>query len=143
MADEIEALKARRAELERQIAALESLQSSLYMPGITLIPQEGAPSMTPISNCRICERPSSRSTPKSARWRPAANPEPFRALIQRPENRGAGFSRRPSLEACLFRANRRVDLAMEVAEDLLAFGGRRRDLALHALGRLLEIGLCI
>jgi hypothetical protein len=44
MANEVEALKARRAELERQIASLESLQSSLYMPGITLIPQEGAPS---------------------------------------------------------------------------------------------------
>ena len=41
MNDEIEALKARRAELERQIAALESLQTALYMPGITLIPQEG------------------------------------------------------------------------------------------------------
>ena len=43
MADEIEALKARRAELERQIAALESTRMSLYMPGITLIPQEGLP----------------------------------------------------------------------------------------------------
>jgi hypothetical protein len=43
MADEIEALKARRAELERQIAALESTRVALYMPGITLIPQEGLP----------------------------------------------------------------------------------------------------
>lgn len=43
MNDEIEALKARRAELERQIAALESLQTALYMPGITLVPQEGIP----------------------------------------------------------------------------------------------------
>jgi hypothetical protein len=43
MADEIEALKARRAELERQIAALESTRISLYMAGITLIPQEGLP----------------------------------------------------------------------------------------------------
>jgi hypothetical protein len=39
MSDEIEALEARRAELERQIVELESL----YMPGITLIPQEGLP----------------------------------------------------------------------------------------------------
>lgn len=44
MANEVEALKARRVELERQIASLESLQTSLYMPGITLVPQEGAPS---------------------------------------------------------------------------------------------------
>ena len=43
MANEIEALKARRAELERQIAALESTRIALYMPGITLIPQEGLP----------------------------------------------------------------------------------------------------
>ena len=43
MANEIEALKARRAELERQIAALESMRIALYMPGITLIPQEGLP----------------------------------------------------------------------------------------------------
>jgi hypothetical protein len=43
MSDEIEALEARRAELERQIVELESLQTALYMPGITLIPQEGLP----------------------------------------------------------------------------------------------------
>ena len=43
MANEIEALKARRAELERQIAALESRRMALYMPGITLVPQEGLP----------------------------------------------------------------------------------------------------
>jgi len=67
MADEIEALKARRAELERQIAALESTRMSLYMPGITVIPQEGCRPMTQTSNCRICERRSSRSTPNSAR----------------------------------------------------------------------------
>jgi prefoldin subunit 5 len=41
MMDELEALKARRAELQRQIAALESLQTALYMPGITIVPQEG------------------------------------------------------------------------------------------------------
>ena len=39
--DEIEALKARRAELERQIAELESLQTALYMPGITMVPPQG------------------------------------------------------------------------------------------------------
>jgi cell division protein FtsB len=43
MANELDALKARRAELERQIAALESLRMALYMPGITLVPQEGLP----------------------------------------------------------------------------------------------------
>ncbi|WP_324975853.1 hypothetical protein [Methyloceanibacter sp.] len=43
MMDELEALKARRAELERQIAELESLQTALYMPGITIVPQEGIP----------------------------------------------------------------------------------------------------
>jgi cell division protein FtsB len=43
MVDEVEALKARRAELERQIAALESDRIALYMPGITIIPQEGLP----------------------------------------------------------------------------------------------------
>jgi hypothetical protein len=43
MVDEVEALKARRAELERQVATLESDRIALYMPGITLIPQEGLP----------------------------------------------------------------------------------------------------
>jgi hypothetical protein len=43
MVDEVEALKARRAELERQIATLESDRIALYMPGVTLIPQEGLP----------------------------------------------------------------------------------------------------
>ncbi len=43
MMDELEALKARRAELERQIAELESLKTALYMPGITIVPQEGIP----------------------------------------------------------------------------------------------------
>jgi hypothetical protein len=43
MIDEVEALKARRAELERQIAALESDRVALYMPGISIIPQEGLP----------------------------------------------------------------------------------------------------
>ncbi|HZP10534.1 hypothetical protein [Methyloceanibacter sp.] len=43
MMDDLEALKARRAELERQIAELESLQTALYMPGITIVPQEGIP----------------------------------------------------------------------------------------------------
>ncbi|MGE5260633.1 MAG: hypothetical protein ACM3MH_07120 [Actinomycetota bacterium] len=43
MVDDVEPLKARRAELERQIAALESGRIALYMPGITLIPQEGLP----------------------------------------------------------------------------------------------------
>ncbi len=43
MVDEVEALKARRAELERHIAALESDRVALYMPGVTMIPQEGLP----------------------------------------------------------------------------------------------------
>jgi hypothetical protein len=43
MVDEVEALKARRAELERQIAALESDRIALYMPGVTIVPQEGLP----------------------------------------------------------------------------------------------------
>jgi hypothetical protein len=43
MVDEVEALKARRAELERHIAALESNRIALYMPGITIVPQEGLP----------------------------------------------------------------------------------------------------
>jgi cell division protein FtsB len=41
--DEIEALKARRAELEREIESLESTRVALYMPGITIVPQEGLP----------------------------------------------------------------------------------------------------
>jgi hypothetical protein len=38
--DEIEALKTRRAELERQIAELGSLPTALYMPGITMVPPQ-------------------------------------------------------------------------------------------------------
>jgi glutaredoxin-related protein len=41
MTDNIEALKARRTELEREIESLESTRVALYMPGITLLPQEG------------------------------------------------------------------------------------------------------
>ena len=43
----------------------------------------------------------------------------------------------------LFRANHSVDLAMKFPEGAITFGGRLRGLALHALGRLLEIGLRI
>jgi len=43
MTDEIEALKARRAELEREIESLESTRVALYMPGVTIVPQEGLP----------------------------------------------------------------------------------------------------
>ena len=43
MTDEIEALKAKRAALEREIESLESTRAMLYMPGITLVPQEGPP----------------------------------------------------------------------------------------------------
>jgi len=43
MTDELEALKARRAELEREIESLESARVALYMPGMTVIPQEGFP----------------------------------------------------------------------------------------------------
>ena len=43
MTDEIGALKARRAELEREIESLESMRVALYMPGITIVPQEGLP----------------------------------------------------------------------------------------------------
>ena len=43
MTDEIEALKAKRAELEREIESLESMQVALYMPRITIVPQEGLP----------------------------------------------------------------------------------------------------
>jgi cell division protein FtsB len=43
MTDEIEALKERRAELEREIESLESTRVALYMPGITIVPQEGLP----------------------------------------------------------------------------------------------------
>ena len=43
MTDEIGALKARRAELEREIELLESMRVALYMPGITIVPQEGLP----------------------------------------------------------------------------------------------------
>ena len=43
MTDEIETLKARRAELESEIDSLESMKVALYMPGITIVPQEGLP----------------------------------------------------------------------------------------------------
>jgi hypothetical protein len=43
MTNEIEDLKARRAELEREIESLESTRIAFYMPGITLVPQEGLP----------------------------------------------------------------------------------------------------
>ena len=43
MTDEIEALKAKRAELEREIESLESMRVALYIPGITIVPQEGLP----------------------------------------------------------------------------------------------------
>ena len=43
----------------------------------------------------------------------------------------------------LFRANHSVDLAMEFPEGAITFGGCLRGLALHALGRLLEIGMRI
>jgi hypothetical protein len=41
--NEIEARKARRAELAREIESLESTRIALYMPGITIVPQEGLP----------------------------------------------------------------------------------------------------
>ena len=41
MGNAVEELKQRRAELKRQIAALESDRIALYMPGITLVPQQG------------------------------------------------------------------------------------------------------
>ena len=37
------ALKAKRAELEREIESLESTRVALYMPGITIVPHEGLP----------------------------------------------------------------------------------------------------
>jgi cell division protein FtsB len=43
MTDEIEVLKARRAELEREIELLESTRVALYMPGVTIVPPEGLP----------------------------------------------------------------------------------------------------
>ena len=42
MGNAVEELKQRRAELKRQIAALESDRIARYMPGITLVPQQGA-----------------------------------------------------------------------------------------------------
>ena len=41
MGSEVDELKQRRAELEHQIAALENDRIALYMPGITLVPQQG------------------------------------------------------------------------------------------------------
>ncbi len=38
----VDELKKRRADLELQIAALENERIALYMPGITLVPQEGS-----------------------------------------------------------------------------------------------------
>jgi hypothetical protein len=43
MTDEIEVLKARRAELEREIELLESTRVAVYMPGVTIVPPEGLP----------------------------------------------------------------------------------------------------
>lgn len=43
MTNDIEALKARRIELESRIAALKGTRAALYTPGITLVPQEGPP----------------------------------------------------------------------------------------------------
>jgi len=43
MTDEIEVLKARRAELEREIKLLESTRVAVYMPGVTIVPPEGLP----------------------------------------------------------------------------------------------------
>jgi hypothetical protein len=43
MFNELNTLKEQRAELERQIAALEGKSNALYMPGITIVPEEGAP----------------------------------------------------------------------------------------------------
>jgi hypothetical protein len=39
---ELNTLKEERADLERQIAALEGSRSALYTPGITVVPQQGA-----------------------------------------------------------------------------------------------------
>jgi hypothetical protein len=41
MNTELGARKEKRAELERQIAALEGTRNALYMPGITIVPQQG------------------------------------------------------------------------------------------------------
>jgi len=41
--DSGQALKAKRAELGREIESLESRRVALYMPGITIVPQEGLP----------------------------------------------------------------------------------------------------
>ncbi len=41
MSAEVDELRKRRADLELQIAALENERSALYMPGITLVPQQG------------------------------------------------------------------------------------------------------
>jgi hypothetical protein len=43
MTDEIEALEARRAELEREIESLQSTRVVPYMPGITIVSHEGLP----------------------------------------------------------------------------------------------------
>ena len=41
MTDEIEVLKARRAELEREIELLESTRVAVYMPGVTIVSPKG------------------------------------------------------------------------------------------------------
>ena len=41
MNTELSELKKQRAELQGQIAALEGQRNALYMPGITVVPQQG------------------------------------------------------------------------------------------------------
>ncbi len=43
MTIELDALRRRRAELERRIAELKGTHAALYTPGITLVPQQGPP----------------------------------------------------------------------------------------------------
>jgi hypothetical protein len=42
VSSEVEKLMKQRADLELRIAALENERVALYMPGITLVPQQGA-----------------------------------------------------------------------------------------------------
>ena len=41
MNTQLRELKKERTELQRQIAALEGQRNALYMPGITIVPQQG------------------------------------------------------------------------------------------------------
>ena len=52
MTDEIEALKARRAELEREIESLESTRVALYMPASPSSRRKAFPRKTRINNWR-------------------------------------------------------------------------------------------